>query len=121
MVHGTFNMELWGSVFVEPFLFKKYDEVIGEAHDVDSLKRELLRLKAENPQAAEYHLREGHIADWLVYIGEERLARMLRGVSNIDVALSTIERWEQSGGGGQMSAHTHGKMRRRRMREHRPQ
>ncbi len=42
---------------MEPFLFKKYDEVIGEAHDLDSLKRELRRLKTENPQAVEYHLR----------------------------------------------------------------
>jgi len=81
---------------MEPFLFKKYDEVIGEAHDLDSLKRELRRLKTENPQAVEYHLREGHIANWLSYIGETGLADRLRGVSDIDVAISIIEGGEKS-------------------------
>jgi len=76
---------------MESFLFKKYDEVIGEAHDVNSLKQELRRLKVENPQAAEYHLREGHIVNWLNYIGETALAEKLRGVSDIDTAISIIE------------------------------
>ncbi len=80
---------------MEPFYFKKYDETIGIACDVGDLKRELQRLKIENPLSAEYHLKEGHIVQWLDYINEKELASDLKNVTDIDTALAVIEKREK--------------------------
>ncbi len=76
---------------MEPFYFKKYDETIGTACDINDLKKEIERLKAENPLSVEYHLREGHIVQWLNYIGEKKVASELTGVNDIDGALKILE------------------------------
>jgi hypothetical protein len=82
---------------MEPFLFRRYGEVIGVAHNVDELEQQLTRLAKENPQAAEYHLREGHVADWLTYIGRGDLANRLKGVSKVDEAIAIIGDYRRRG------------------------
>nr|WP_011225144.1 hypothetical protein [Sulfolobus islandicus]CAG38179.1 hypothetical protein [Sulfolobus islandicus] len=79
---------------MEPFYFKSYDRVIGIAHDVKELEKEMERLSKEDPAALEYHLREGHIVSWLNYIGEKGLAEMLKGVVNPKEALARIKEYE---------------------------
>jgi hypothetical protein len=76
---------------MEPFYFKKYDEIIGIASDINDLKNEIQRLKIENKLSVEYHLREGHIVQWLNYIGEKKAASDLSGVIDIDEALKVLE------------------------------
>ncbi len=76
---------------MEPFYFKKYDETIGIACDINDLKKEIQRLKVENPLSVEYHLREGHIVQWLNYIGEKKAASELAGINDIDGALKILE------------------------------
>ena len=67
------------------------------AQDLSELQAEIDRLLQVNPEAFTYHLREGHIANWLDYIGETELAEQLRGVENIDeVRLKLKSRIEQS-------------------------
>jgi len=75
---------------MEPFYFKSYDRVIGIAHDIRELEKEMERLVKEDPPALEYHLREGHIVSWLNYIGEVGLAEVLRGVSDPKEALARV-------------------------------
>ncbi|MQL55592.1 hypothetical protein [Acidianus ambivalens] len=79
---------------MEPFYFKSYDRVIGIAHDVKELEKEMERLSKEDPAALEYHLREGHIVSWLNYIGEKGLAEMLKGVTAPKEALARIKEYE---------------------------
>ncbi len=74
----------------EPFLFKSYNGVIGTAHNFKELESEIKRLSIEDPACVEYHLKEGHIVQWLSYIGEKELAERLRGVSNPHKALHII-------------------------------
>ncbi|MEM4096148.1 MAG: hypothetical protein QXO43_03895 [Metallosphaera sp.] len=75
---------------MEPFYFKSYEKVIGQARNVNDLETELIRLSKEDPACVEYHLKEGHIVAWLNYIGEKGLAEILKGVSNPKEALSRI-------------------------------
>jgi len=74
----------------EPFYFKSYDKVIGIAHDVHELKNEIERLMQVDAKALEYHLSEGHIVQWLNYIGEKELASKLMGVKDPKDALEII-------------------------------
>ncbi|WP_054844400.1 hypothetical protein [Vulcanisaeta souniana] len=67
------------SISREPFYFKSFDRVIGVAHDLEELRSEFNRLLGIDPRALEYHLREGHIVQWLTYIGENELAARLTG------------------------------------------
>lgn len=67
---------------MEPFYFKSYDKVVGVAHDVKELEKEMDRLSKEDIDCLEYHLKEGHIVSWLNYIGEKGLAEMLKDVSD---------------------------------------
>ena len=75
----------------EPFYFKSYDRVIGIAHNVRELLREMKRLITQDRAALEYHLSEGHIVAWLRYLGEEGLARKLEGVSDAERAIRLVE------------------------------
>lgn len=77
-----------------PFYFKSYDKVIGIAHDVEELRKELERLSKEDPAAIEYHLKEGHIVSWLEYIGEKGIAEVLKGVKDPTEAISRIKEYE---------------------------
>ncbi|WP_101940229.1 hypothetical protein [Vulcanisaeta sp. EB80] len=74
----------------EPFYFKSYDKVIGIAHDIYELRNEIERLMQVDTKALEYHLSEGHIIQWLNYIGEKELASKLMGVKDPKDALEII-------------------------------
>ncbi|ABW01969.1 hypothetical protein [Caldivirga maquilingensis] len=76
----------------EPFYFKSFDKVIGVAHNASELANEFKRLLGSNEEALEYHLREGHIVQWLRYIGEDELAGKLHGVTEPNKALEIISK-----------------------------
>ena len=84
------NGELPGK---EPFYFKSFDKVIGVAHNLDELRREFERLINDDPKALEYHLKEGHIVQWLEYIGEIELARRLVGVNDLKTAYEIMNNY----------------------------
>ncbi|WP_243665627.1 hypothetical protein [Vulcanisaeta sp. JCM 16159] len=77
----------------EPFYFKSFDRVISVAHNVNELRSEFGRLLNVDPKALEYHLREGHIVQWLEYIGEVELARRLIGISDPGRAYEIINNY----------------------------
>ncbi len=74
----------------EPFYFKSFDKIIGTAHNVSELASEFKRLLTSNEETLSYHLREGHITQWLRYIGEDELANKLHGVTDPHRALEII-------------------------------
>ncbi|AWR96426.1 hypothetical protein DFR86_01925 [Acidianus sulfidivorans JP7] len=76
---------------MEPFYFKSYDKTIGIAHDIKELEYGIANLDQE---AVKYHLKEGHIVNWLNYIGEKGLAEMLKGVTDPKEAISRIKEYE---------------------------
>ena len=76
----------------EPFYFKSFDKVIGVAHDVSELASEFKRLLNSNEEALKYHLREGHIVQWLRYIGEDELASKLHGITDPNKALEIMSK-----------------------------
>jgi len=75
----------------EPFYFKSYEKVVGVAHDVRELLRETRRLSVEDRACVEYHLREGHITQWLEYLGERELAKELKNAKDVDSAIRILE------------------------------
>ena len=80
----------------EPFYFKSFDRIIGIARNVEELRSEIERLINADPRALEYHLREGHIVQWLVYIGEDELAKRLINVNDPRKALEIINNYLSS-------------------------
>ncbi len=74
----------------EPFYFKSYERVVGVAHDLKELVREMDRLAKEDRGCVEYHLKEGHISAWLDYIGEKTLAKELRRVKSVEEAIDLL-------------------------------
>jgi len=68
--------------------------VVGVAHDVNELEKEMDRLSKEDVDCLEYHLKEGHIVSWLNYIGERGLAEMLNGVADPKEALARIREYK---------------------------
>jgi len=75
---------------MEPFYFKSYDKVVGVAHNVEELEKEIERIGKSDPACVNWHLQQGHIVVWLKYIGENTLAEMLEGVSDWKEALARI-------------------------------
>lgn len=95
-----------------PFYFKSYGSVIGAARDIVELERELERLIRENPGAVEYHLREGHIVQWLNCLNEGELALELKGEYGVyrartKVAAYLDRRKTRSSGKASMRVPTH--------------
>jgi len=74
------------------FYFKSYDMIIGEASDLYELEREMRRLSKEFPKAVEYHLREGHIVQWLTCMGEFEIAAKMKGVRTITEAQNILDK-----------------------------
>jgi len=74
------------------FYFKSYDVTIGEASNVHELEREMRRLSEGYPKAIEYHLRQGHIVQWLACIGENEIAEKMKGVHSISEAQNILEK-----------------------------
>ncbi|BFH74102.1 hypothetical protein SJAV_20460 [Sulfurisphaera javensis] len=75
---------------MEPFYFKSYERVVGVAHDVKELEKEIARIGATDPACVNWHLEQGHIVTWLKYIGNSTLAEMLKGVKDWREALARI-------------------------------
>ncbi len=73
------------------FYFVSYDREVGSAVDLDELISEMERISKENPMCVEYHLKNGHIVEWLVYIGEHETAKKLKGVKNPSDAVKILK------------------------------
>ncbi|WP_201796927.1 hypothetical protein [Thermoplasma sp. Kam2015] len=83
---------------MEPFYFKSYDRLIGIACDEKSLLYEMKCLNQYDGAALYYHLKEGHIAMWLEYIGRKDLADAIRFSESVEGAISTLDRMIESKG-----------------------
>jgi hypothetical protein len=75
---------------MEPFYFKSYDKVVGVAHNEKELESEIMRIGAVDPACVNWHLEQGHIVQWLRYIGNNTLAEMLKDVKDYREALARI-------------------------------
>ena len=75
---------------MEPFYFKSYEKVVGVAHDVKELEKEIERIGKSDPACVNWHLQQGHIVSWLKYIRENTLAEMLKGVNDWKEAVARI-------------------------------
>ncbi|MEJ2774874.1 hypothetical protein DDW09_00980 [Sulfolobus sp. SCGC AB-777_L09] len=75
---------------MEPFYFKSYDRVVGVAHNEKELESEIKRIGAVDPACVNWHLEQGHIVQWLRYIGNNTLAEMLKDVKDYREALARI-------------------------------
>lgn len=73
------------------FYFVSYDREVGSAGNMDELISELERLSREDPMCVEYHLENGHIVEWLVYIGENEKAGKLKGVKRSSDAVKILK------------------------------
>jgi len=94
---------------MEPFYFKSYEKVVGVAHDVEELEKEIERIGKSDPACINWHLQQGHIVAWLKYLGENTLAEMLEGVNDWKEALARIRDYYMI----QQKAIRHRKMRKR--------
>jgi hypothetical protein len=74
----------------EPFYFKRYDVVIGKAENTEELSKELERLRIEDPYAVLYHIKEGHISNWLISIGRKDLANAIKPSMTIEETIAVI-------------------------------
>lgn len=95
---------------MEPFYFKSFDRVLGIAYDVPSLYYGVKYLSVYDKPAIEYHLKEGHISDWLDYIDEHELSKEIRGKTDIGSALEILEKAVGKEDKSPMMGHMHGKM-----------
>lgn len=84
---------------MERFYFKSYDRTVGSAGTLEELRAELKRLAGEDPGCVNYHLREGHIVQWLNYIGERDAATSLSGVGDASVAVKILGDGGRKAGG----------------------
>ncbi|BDB97489.1 hypothetical protein [Saccharolobus caldissimus] len=75
---------------MEPFYFKSYEKIVGIAHNVQELEKEIVRIGTTDPACVNWHLEQGHIVSWLKYIGNNTLAEMLKGVKDWREALARI-------------------------------
>ncbi len=76
---------------MEKFYFKRYGIEVGSAGNPDELIVELERLSDADPFCVEYHLKNGHIVDWLMYIGETESAKSLKHVVNPKEAVKKLK------------------------------
>ena len=74
------------------FWFRSYNKIIGKANNAIDLEREFCRLMWVDPDALNYHLRQGHISTWLESVGEEDLAEELRRAKNMSEAQRKISK-----------------------------
>ncbi len=73
-----------------PFYFKRYDMVIGKAENIEELKKELERLRIVDPYAVLYHIKEGHISNWLVSMGRKELADAIKPSMTIEETINVL-------------------------------
>jgi len=81
---------------LEKFYLRSYGRIIGEASNLNELKREMRRLSISYQAALEYHLMEGHISQWLEYIGETALAKELGKTRTVPQAQNVIDKYVEN-------------------------
>lgn len=79
-------------VMTEPFYFKRYDMVIGKAENLSELRKELERLRIEDPLAVLYHIREGHISMWLAATGNMEIADAIKPGMSIEETITVLSK-----------------------------
>ncbi len=77
---------------MEPFYFKSFDRVIGISCDLPGLYYTMNCLLFYDRAAIEYHIKQGHIANWLDYIGEHELSALIKGAKNSEEALEILKK-----------------------------
>ena len=85
-------------IFMEPFYFKSFEKVIGIACDVPGLYYSIMCLSKYDKAAVEYHLKQGHIADWLNYLGEHELSQLIRKINSVEDVIKILETYLQKYG-----------------------
>ncbi len=78
---------------MEPFYFKSFERVIGIACDLPGLYYTMKCLSMYDKQAIEYHIKQGHIANWLDYTGNHELSKLMANVKSVEEALSILEQY----------------------------
>jgi hypothetical protein len=93
----------------EPFYFRRYDIVIGKAENLEELKRELERLRMEDPSAVLYHIKEGHISMWLAATGKKELADAIKPSMSIEETIRVLSRPSKTTKAGQKAGNNPGR------------
>ncbi len=83
---------------MEPFYFRRYDQVIGRAETLKEMKSELERLNREDPEAVKYHIREGHISIWLKSVGYPELATKMSPELTIEEVITVVSPMKKTSG-----------------------
>ncbi|OWP54150.1 MAG: hypothetical protein B2I18_02285 [Cuniculiplasma sp. C_DKE] len=75
---------------MDKFYFKSYGVEVGSASNLNELKSEIARLSKEDPLCVEYHLKEGHLKSWLLYIGEPDAANKISDAKTVDELMKQL-------------------------------
>ncbi len=75
---------------MEKFYFKSYGVEVGSASNLKELKSEIDRLSKEDKLCIEYHLKEGQLRSWLLFIGEEDAANKISGARTVDELIRSL-------------------------------
>ena len=78
---------------VQPFYIKAYDQIIGAVVNVSELRKEIARLVQENPEALQYHLKDGHIVRLLNYSKEKELSDQLTDLESVEETHNKISNY----------------------------
>ena len=66
--------------------------VIGKAENLSELRKELERLRIEDPLAVLYHIREGHISMWLAATGNMEIADAIKPGMSIEETITVLSK-----------------------------
>jgi hypothetical protein len=77
--------------FMDNFYFKKYDEIIGTASNKEEFIKEITRLSKTEPECVNYHLREGHVSQWLDYMGYSDTSEKIKNVKDANTAFIVLK------------------------------
>ncbi|MCI2411985.1 hypothetical protein [Cuniculiplasma divulgatum] len=82
---------------MDKFYFKSYGIEVGSASNLKELNSEIARLSKEDPLCVEYHLKEGHIQSWLLYIGEPDAAKQISEAKTVEELMKQLGISKSSG------------------------
>ena len=75
---------------MEKFYFKSYGVEVGSASNLKELKSEIGRISKEDKLCIEYHLKEGQLRSWLLFIGEEDAANKIAGARTVNELIKSL-------------------------------
>ncbi len=75
---------------MEPFYFKSYDKTLGRANNLEELYSMMQEIEKTDPSSLKYHLENGNIYTWLLYIKKKQLAQQLKNISEPEKAIEII-------------------------------